>query len=1040
MSQALPSFPGVDAWQNPRITGLNTLPARATSVSFPDEVAARKFTPAGSPRYLSLNGPWRFHFAPNLAAAPAIADPSLDDSAWKDITVPGNWELQGWGTAIYTNIIYPFEPVDPPFVPTDDNPVGSYRRTFELPAGWRDLQVSINFGGVSSSFHCWLNGRYVGLGKGSRVPAEFDLTPFLTEGKNHLAVQVQRWTDASYLEDQDHWRLSGIHRDVYLAAAPKFQLYDFFVQTQLDDDRRDAQLKIHAKLRSFGAAPPAGWRLEARLYDDSGAAVLAQPAAVSVDRLLKRDWLHRGNPPFADLEARVVQPRQWSAEFPHLYTLTLTLLDAAGAVVEARSCRIGFRRVELRDRQLFVNGRSIKLYGVNRHDFHHLKGTTVTEESMLRDVQLLKQFNFNAVRSSHYPNNPRWLDLCDEYGLYLIDEADLETHGIGGMLSNDATWGAAFLERAQRLVERDKNHACVIAWSLGNESGSGPNHAAMAGWIREYDPTRFIHYEGAQGNTSMANLDTRPDPAYVDVVSRMYLEIDTMIRWATDPVEKRPVLWCEYAHAMGNSLGNFFKYWDAIRAHDALIGAFIWDWTDQGIRQTAPDGKTYWAYGGDFGDRINSGNFCLNGLIGPDQSPKPVAWEAKKIQQPVVIEAVAGQANRFRVTSWHDFTDLSRYAIRWELAEEGVVIQHGSLPALLTPPRGHDFLEIPWREPAARPGSEYHVKLLFDLARDLPWAPAGHNVAWAQFPVAFGAPSPSPAAKPPLPAVAVDDSASFITVTGAGFAARWDKASGLLQSYRVGGAEVLRASLRPNFWRPITDNDVGGGMPKRSGRWKTAADGAVAAGVKAEPLTDGRARLTTVLSLPHVLSTWTMVFTVSGDGEILVENEFVPGPDLPELPRVGLQAQLDGRYDRLQWFGPGPHETYWDRHRGAAVGRYTVSVKGDFFHYVKPQESNNHWQTRWATLTDRAGTGVRIVGAEPLSLSAWPYAMEDLETARHLHELPERNFITLNIDHRQMGVGGDDSWSEQARPHPEFRLPAQPYRYAFRIRPVVPAP
>lgn len=1029
---------GAEEWQNPRVTGVNTLPGHATAISYPDEERARQARDRDSPRFLSLDGIWRFHFAATPAQAPAIAEPRLDDSSWRPINVPGNWELQGWGVAIYTNYVYPFEPVDPPRVPLDDNPVGSYRTAFHLPSGWKGQQVTLHFGGVSSAFYCWLNGKFVGFAKGSRVPAEFDVTPHLAEGANVLAVQVHRWSDGSYLEDQDHWRLSGIHREVYLAAAPKFQLYDFFVQTDLDAQYRDASLKIHAKVRNFGAARPEGWTLEARLYDAQGNAVLAEPASVEVGKLLARGWMHRGNVPFADIEARVANPSKWSAEFPHLYVLTLALKDASGQTVDARSCRIGFRSVEIRDRQLLINGRSIKLYGVNRHDFHQLNGTTVTEESMQRDVLLLKQFNFNAVRASHYPNNPRWLELCDQYGIYLINEADLETHGIGGMLSNDADWTAAFLDRAQRMVERDKNHPCVIAWSLGNESGTGPNHAAMSGWIKEYDRTRFVHYEGAQGNTTLDDMDVRPDRPYVDVVSRMYMDIPTMIKWANDPAESRPVMWCEYAHAMGNSLGSFYKFWDAIRSHDHLIGAFIWDWTDQGIRRTDERGKSYWAYGGDFGDRINSGCFCLNGLIDPGQTPKPVAWEARKVQQPVVIESVGEALNQFRVTNWHDFANLSSYSVAWELTENGGVIQSGAMPPLQAAPRASQVITVPWIEPATKPGAEYHVKIIFRLDGDRQWAPKGHVVAWEQFSVPFSTPPAPEADLGAAPPLSLEESDGLITVASQGLSLQWSRQTGTLQSFRVGQREILRSPLRPNFWRPITDNDVGGRMTARSGQWKHATEGMAPASIHAYREGDTGAKVVITLELPRVQSRWTTTWTIHGSGEVLVENEFVAAEGLPELPRVGMQVRIDEAYDHLQWYGLGPQETYWDRHRGASVGRYSGSVKRDFFHYVRPQESNNHWQTRWASLTDGQGQGILIAGESPLSVSAWPYSMEDLETARHTNELPERNFITLNVDHRQMGLGGDDSWSEDARPHPEFRLPAGRYRYAFWITPISP--
>jgi len=1025
-----------DDWQNPRIIGTNTLPPHATSISFPDEISARQTAIANSARYLSLNGTWKFHYVPIPAAAPEIADPRFDDRSWNSVAVPGNWEMQGFGIPIYTNFVYPFEPVNPPFVPADDNPVGSFRRRFQLPAEWAGHQITLHFEGVSSAFYCWLNGHLVGFHKGSRVPAEFDVTPYLKKGDNLLAVRVYRWSDASYLEDQDHWRLSGIHRDVYLAASPKFQLYDFFVQTDLDENYRDADLKVHVEVRNFGENQPQGWWLEGRVYDEAGAEILPAPMSVAVEKLVDRAWLHRGNIPFADLCAPVANPRKWSAEFPHLYTLTLTLKNEHGDPVEARSCRIGFRKIEIKDRQLLVNGQSVKLYGVNRHDFHPLQGKVVPEETMMRDATLMKQLNFNAVRTSHYPNNPRWPEICDEFGLYLIAEADLETHGIGGMLSNDREWTAAFLDRAQNLVERDKNHPCIIAWSLGNESGSGPNQAAMSGWIKEYDPTRFVHYEGAQANTRQEDFDQHPDRPYVDVVSRMYNDIATLVRWANDPHETRPVMWCEYAHAMGNSLGNFYKYWDAIRANDHLIGAFIWDWTDQGLLRTDKHGKKYWAYGGDSGDRINSGNFCFNGILGPDQSVKPEGWEAKKVQQPVVITQAGEANNRFRVVSWHDFADLSRYHIAWELSENGEVIERGDLPSLHTPPRGVDTIELPWHEPSPKPGAEYHAKIIFSLREDARWAKKGHVVAWQQFPILFSIPLAPLSENHGAALLSVEESTNAITVKGRDFSATWSKATGALESYKLGDLEIIKSPLTPNFWRPPTDNDIGGHMPSRSGIWKDAAGEIVARSIAVARVSGSSVKIVFTLDLPRAKSSWAVEYTVHGSGEVAVVNDFDAATGLPDLPRIGMQIQIASTCDNLQWFGLGPQETYWDRHRGAAVGRYSGSVKHDFFHYGRPQESNNHWSTRWASLTDAGGNGILVVGDSLLSFSAWPYSMEDLAVAKHINELPDRDFITLNIDHLQMGVGGDDSWSERAQPHPEFRIPAGHYHYGFRLIPV----
>ena len=652
-------------WENPEMIGKNKLPAHNTSISFPNVADAMKVDIKTSSRYKSLNGQWKFAWTPTPESAPPVFyKEDFQDAGWKNISVPGNWELQGYGTAIYTNVEYPF-PANPPFLPKDDNPVGYYRTDFELPADWSGMQITLHFGGVTSAFYLWVNGQEVGYSQDSRLPAEFDITPFLKKGKNTMAAKVYRWSDGSYLEDQDHWRLSGIHRDVYLAASPKYQLYDFFVKTKFDHHYTSADLQIHAKIKDFGADSPKNWKVEGQLYDDQGKPVLENAMLIDAQRLVKRYWPQRDKVPFADLQATVKNPKLWSAEFPNLYTLVLTLKDDKGTVVESRSNKIGFRDVKIVDGELLVNRKSVLLYGVNRHDHSQTGGKMISDEIMLKDIMLLKQFNFNAVRTSHYPNNPKWLELCDQYGIYLIDEANIETHGVGGMLTNDPLWHNAFVDRAVRMVERDKNHPSVIIWSLGNESGYGPNHAAMSGWIKDYDDTRYVHYEGAQSNYGLL------DPPGVDMISRMYSSIDYMVAWANHPDDKRPVIWCEYAHAMGNSLGNFYKFWDAIRANKRMIGAFIWDWTDQGILQTDANGKKYWAYGGDFGDKINSGNFCINGVIGSDQTPKPVTWEVKKIQQPVEIKAASLLRGDLLVTNWHHFTDLSVYDVVWQLEENG---------------------------------------------------------------------------------------------------------------------------------------------------------------------------------------------------------------------------------------------------------------------------------------------------------------------------------------------------------------------------------
>lgn len=1018
-------------WENPEMIGQNKLPAHITSISFSTVEEAMKVDIETSSRYQSLNGAWKFAWAPVPEEAPAdFYREDYNVSSWDDIPVPSNWELEGYGTAIYTNVIYPY-PVDPPFVPDDDNPVGCYRTEFSVPRAWSDMQITLHFGGVSSAMYVWVNGQKVGYSQGSRLPAEFDITPYLKRGKNSLSVKVYRWSDGNYLEDQDHWRLSGIHRDVYLAASPKFQIYDFFAKTWFDDQYTNAELQIQAKVKAYGDDAPTGWSIEGQLYDDQGNAVLDEVMMVETDRLVRRRWPQRDKVPFADLSAKVEKPEKWSSEFPYLYTLVLSLKDADGKVMESRSNKIGFREVKIKDGELLVNGKSILLYGVNRHDHSQTGGKTVSDEEMLRDILLLKRFNFNAVRTSHYPNNPKWLELCDEYGIYLIDEANIETHGVGGWLSNEPQWHSAFVERGIRMVERDKNHPSVIFWSLGNESGYGPNHAAMAAWIKDYDETRYIHYEGAQ------SVYGGLDPQGVDMISRMYSTIEEMVAWANHPTDHRPVIWCEYAHAMGNSLGNFYKFWDAIRDNKRMIGAFIWDWTDQGILRTTDEGTKYWLYGGDFGDEPNSGNFCINGVISADQLPKPVTWEVKKIHQPVVMQAGRNLLNgEISVTNWHHFKDLSGYDISWVLEEDGVVIQSGDIPSIDTPPSERARITVPFEKPELKPGAMYFLKVIFKTGEENTWADKGHIVAWEQFKIPFENTTSPLAYIAGFSNATLSENDQAAVISGDGFEVSVSKATGLLNSYKLNGTEILSAPLAPNFWRPPTDNDIGGRLALFAQIWKDAGRESSLLSVNAFEINDKVAKVVSEIALDKVKSSLTLSYTIYGNGEVLVSYDFEAGEGLPVIPRIGMQMEIGEEFDNMKWLGRGPHENYWDRHKGSAMGLYEKSVKNDFYQYVRPQESNNYWNVYWTRLTNEAGEGIIISAQDPLSFSAWPYRMEDIETAKHINELPERNIITVNIDHLQQGVGGDDSWSWRAWPHEEFRIQPKNYSYSFSIKPV----
>ncbi len=1019
-------------WENPEVVGINKEPGHCTLIPYLALEQALTADRTASPFHKSLNGKWKFNWVRKPADRPAdFYKGDYDVSGWAEIAVPANWQMHGYGIPIYTNMRFPFPP-NPPHIPHDYNPVGSYRRDFTIPQDWNDRQIFLHFDGVKSAFYVWVNGYKVGYSQDSMTPAEFNITDYLKSGANTLAVEVYRWSDGSYLEDQDMWRLSGIYRNVYLFAVPQVHIRDFFVRTDLDKNYTDATLMIRPKIANDAGRDVKGWNIEAQLYDDQKKPILPEPLSRSVSSIIGEVYPQRDNVKFALLEAQIKNPRKWSAETPNLYTLVLTLKDAAGQVVEIKSCRVGFREVEIKDGQLFVNGRSIKLFGVNRHEHDPDHGRAIPVSRMLQDIKLLKQHNINAVRTSHYPDDPTWYDLCDQYGIYLIDEANLESHGLGGYFSNVPEWNTAFMQRAIRMVERDKNHPSVIFWSLGNESGCGPNHAAMAGWIKDYDPTRPIHYEGAVGRPK--------DPYYVDVISRMYARIPEIVRIATDAVDERPMVLCEYAHAMGNSVGNLKEYWDAIRSHKRLIGGFIWDWADQGLRKKAADGTEFWAYGGDYGDQPNDGNFCCNGLVQPDRKPNPSLYEVKKVYQRIHVTSADVLTRKFRVRNEYDFLNLNVADVSWELTTDGRVVQDGKLPRLSIAPGTEGDIEVPFQSPNPEPGEECWLKISFALADEASWAERGHILAWDQFWVPISAPQPLVTETSTMPALTLKETAQKISVAGKGFEVTFGKDSGALESFVFNGRQLVASPLVPNFWRVPIDNDNGNGMPRRLGAWRDAGPKRAVTGLEAAQLRPQVVRITSQVAIPvGTGSACKTVYTIHGNRDVLVDTTFTPGGDrLPDLPRFGMQMAIPARFGTLMWLGRGPQETYWDRKTGAAVGLYSGSVQENIHVYVMPQENGNKSDVRWMALTDAEGFGLLAVGMPTIDVSAWPFTMQDLENARHINELPRRDTITVNLDYRQMGVGGDDSWG--ARTHPEYTLPAdKPYHYSFRLMPYAPS-
>lgn len=1010
-------------WADHAIVGYNKEPGRSSD-TFPyaDRAQALAGERAASPWCCLLNGAWKFRWAANPAGVPqGFQAPTYDDGDWEVLQVPGNWQLQGkYDPPIYVNVRYPFPVDDELSVPQEDNPTGCYRTRFTVPEDWSGRRIVIVFDGVDSAFHLWLNGQLVGYSQDSRLPAEFDLSPYLRSGENVLAAQVYRWSDGSYLEDQDFWRLSGIYRDVYLLALPRLHVRDFDVRTELDEHYRDAVLRVTAQLRCYAPQASCG-SLELSLYDAQGAPVLApvvQPVA-----------LDTGAETAIAFTQPVANPRKWSAEDPQLYTLLLTLRDAQGDVLEIQRALVGFRSVELRGGRLLLNGQPILIQGVNRHEHDPYTGHTVSEASMVEDIRLMKQHNINAVRTSHYPNDPRWYELCDRYGLYIWDEANIESHGVWDRLARDPSWETAFMERGTRMVERDKNHPCVLVWSLGNESGFGQNHVALADWIHRRDPSRLVHYHPAES-----------DPC-IDILGPMYPSVERIIQMAQEPGETRPVIMCEYAHAMGNSCGNLKEYWEAIRAYPRLQGGFIWDWVDQGLSQRTDEGEEWYAYGGDFGDEPNDANFCINGLVSPDRRPHPALLEYKKILEPVRVLTEDVLAGRLLVENRTSFSDLGALELSWTLTCDGEILQAGRLPTPVLGPGERAALTVSFARPPLLPGSEYWLDLSFKLGAETPWAPKGHEVAWAQFALPYAVPEAPVLALAALAPLQCIESAEQLSIQGEGLALKLSKCTGTLTDWQVNGSELLVQGPRFNVWRAPTDNDATlWGDQKAAVHWREAGLDRLH-----EQVTDVQYRqphaglvqvdVASVVSVPDGEPRFVCqyTYTVLGNGDVAMRTHIEPQGELPPLPRIGLQLVLPGAYERLAWFGRGPHESYVDRQEGARVNVYTGTVDEQYFPYVMPQENGNKTDVRWVALCDERGRGLLAVGMPRMEMSAHHYSTADLAAARHTYELHWQPEITLNLDARQTGLGGNSCGPGTL---PQYRIPAEPTTWSVWLRPL----
>ena len=1022
--------------ENPSVTGRNRMPPHATMTRFPtweSAVGSPGTTGrAASPWVKSLNGDWRFHWVRNAEDRPKdFWRDDFDDTAWDLIEVPSNWELVGYGVPIYTNIPYPFDP-DPPRVPVEWSPVGSYRRSFEVPADWNGMRVLLHLGSVKSAGYVWVNGQEVGFTKGSKTPSEFDLTDYIRSGEpNSLAIEVYRFSDGAYLEGQDYWKISGLERDVFLFAVPEVHIADFEVRPELEVASGNGRLTVDAVVRNEGA-DRASRTVRVDLLDADGRSVLPARLEASVE-------VDAGSQADARVAASVPTPAPWTAETPDLYTLTLELLDESGGTTEAMAARIGFRDVRIADGQLKVNGVPITIRGVNRHEHDPHTGRVISDQRMRDEIAVMKAHNINAVRTSHYPDHERWYELADSLGLWIVDEANVESHGMGYRpevtLGNEPAWREAHLDRTIRMVERDKNHPSVIVWSLGNEGGDGVNFEATSAWIHERDPSRPVQYERAIREP------------HVDIYAPMYARITHLLDWASEP-RSRPLIMCEYAHAMGNSVGNLRDYWEVIYAHPQLQGGFIWDWIDQGLYAETWDGTPYWAYGGDYGPPgvPSDGNFLVNGLVQPDLRPNPHLLEVKKVYQPVETRALDLESGRIRIVNRFDFRDLSDLSLAWALTEETDTIASGRIAALDV--AAHDSLDMALALPdiARRPGIERWLTVEYQRkqANPLTGDPAGFVRAWEQFEIPGEI--PAPAADPDvMPDLALAETDSAVVLSGDEFELGIDRETGLLSWYRLRGRDLLISGPAPTFWRAPTDNDYGNRMPRLQSMWREAGRVPVLADLDVRRLDAARVRVTARLDFPVVGAEEILTYDVYGTGDVILGVRFTPGArtaELPDIPRLGLGLTIPPEFEQIEWFGRGPHESYIDRKTGTGIGVYRSTPMELYYPYIRPQENGNRTDTRWVAFRDSTGIGLLAVGMPTLDWSALPFLTEDLDegpgkTGRHTFDLRPRDLIAVHLDYRQMGVGGDNSWG--AQPHEQYRIPAaESVSWSFRLTPLAP--
>ena len=1011
-------------WENPELVDEGKEPARAYFIPYGNLNQVINDNKFSSPYVHSLNGTWKFSFAENVASRPTdFHSVQLDDSRWSTIQVPGSWETQGFGVPVYTNIPYIF-PKNPPFLDNNDLPIGTYRTWFEVPASFSGKEIILHFGSIAGAATIYVNGQRVGYSKASKTPAEFNITPFLKKGKNLLAMQIFKWSDASYLEDQDFWRLGGLERDVILIARPQVSIEDFFIVGDLDKNYQNGIFSADIDIRNFTGSASKKYTVELNLLDKKQQKIFTKSLPVNS--------INGKGQQTVSLTTDIKNPEKWSAEYPNLYMVCLTLKDEKGETVEMAGCRTGFRKIEIKDKQLMINGKPIVICGVNIHEHHEKFGHYVDEATKLKDIELLKQHNINAIRTSHYPQSPEVYSLCDKYGLYVVDEANIEAHDLDGFdrsrhPSFIPEWKAQHLDRTIRVFERDKNYPSVITWSLGNESDFGPNYEETYKWLKANDKA----HRPVQCNRA----DENP---FTDIVCPMYHRIWDMERYAQRSDVTRPYIQCEYAHAMGNSVGNFQEYWDAIMKYPVLQGGFIWDWVDQGLQMFDEQGRKYWIYGGDAGGHIwpNQENFCANGLINADRTVHPTIYEVKKVYQPIWMKAVDMAKGRIRMTNHHLFTDLNAYDYKWELSKNGQVVQSGRFNVSGKPLTGTDVaLQLPAVPSSA--GTEYfvHVMALTREATDV--VPAGHIVAEEQF--AFpgnnfftGAPAQG--------SLKVDKKENELSFESGNVKGSISLSDGRLRNYSYQGKRLLTDAPVPNFWRAPIDNDFGYGMPYISNLWRTTDRSLVRIDIKDQ--TSEGVEVVAVHKIKYTDINYTTSYLIRNDGSVRVTGSMdLNGKEYPELIRFGMKMQIPGSFDYVSYYGRGPWENYNDRNTSSFIGSYACMVDELNFDYIRPQENGYRTDVRRVSFTDADGFGIAFEGYDaPICFNARHNMDEDLDPGltkkqQHPNDIDKRKGIYLNIDLKQSGVGGDNSWG--ARPLDKYRLLDKSYTYSYIIKPAI---